>query len=455
MRRTTKRRTISLLPLSLLCLGLGSCNDVPLGNDVDARGSADVASTTTKDSASTTTKDSASTTTKDSGGQGACTSSDCPAPAPGAPNVLCSDGKTIGGPACERSDTGQCAWVIVSCPVPDAAPDAPVVSGDSGGQGACTSQECPSPAPGTPNILCSDGKTVGGPVCERSTTGQCAWVIVSCPVPDAAPDTPAIAGDSGGQGACASSECPSPAPTAPTVLCSDGTIGGPVCERNTTGQCAWFIVSCPVTPPGLDGGKSVVDSGQSDGSAGAGDAASTHWYQTCGDPVCRPPTDAGSGAPPCTTQKVGDPCAASSSSCDPGLGCGVLLACMTKAPTACPISRREYKQDIQYLGDESLAKYRSELLGMKLATWRYKHDPSRERLGFIIDDSEGSVAVEGTGNQVDLYGYTSLAVATLQLQAKQIAALESEVASLKSALANKRPLRAATSSFHSSSVHQK
>jgi hypothetical protein len=50
---------------------------------------------------------------------------------------------------------------------------------------------------------------------------------------------------------------------------------------------------------------------------------------------------------------------------------------------------------------------------MKLATWRYKHDPSKELLGFMIDDNEGSAAVDGKRDLVDLCGYTSMVVATI------------------------------------------
>jgi hypothetical protein len=106
-------------------------------------------------------------------------------------------------------------------------------------------------------------------------------------------------------------------------------------------------------------------------------------------------------------------------------------------PGGCPISRRRYKEDIHYLETAELARYRDELLAMKLATWRYKHDPSKERLGFMIDDNEGSAAVDGQRDLVDLYGYTSMAVATIQLQAKQIRALEAELAHMRKALARR------------------
>jgi hypothetical protein len=100
-------------------------------------------------------------------------------------------------------------------------------------------------------------------------------------------------------------------------------------------------------------------------------------------------------------------------------------------PGGCPISRREYKADIHYLNADELARYQQEVLEMKLATWRYKHEPAKTRLGIIIDDNESSAAVDARRDMVDLYGYTSMVVAALQLQARQIEALQGEVKALK------------------------
>jgi hypothetical protein len=134
------------------------------------------------------------------------------------------------------------------------------------------------------------------------------------------------------------------------------------------------------------------------------------------------------------TEVAGIECGTASDSCDPGSACNALLVCAAsdpKLPAGCPISRRSFKQDIRYLLADELAKYRDELLHMRLATWRYKDAPERQHLGIIIDDAEGSVAVESGGERVDVYGYTSLAVATLQLQAVEIEALKHEIAELR------------------------
>jgi hypothetical protein len=157
-------------------------------------------------------------------------------------------------------------------------------------------------------------------------------------------------------------------------------------------------------------------------------------YLTCGDPVCRGYT-AGSGAPLCSSEIAGDVCSVEGQRCDPKDQCNALLVCASSdprmQPPGCPISRRRFKSNVHYLAPAELARYRDQLLAMKLATWRYKQDPARERLGFMIDDNEQSVAVDLDRDLVDLYGYASLAVATVQLQAQEIEALKREVAEIK------------------------
>jgi hypothetical protein len=98
----------------------------------------------------------------------------------------------------------------------------------------------------------------------------------------------------------------------------------------------------------------------------------------------------------------------------------------------CPISSARFKQDITYVDDATEEQIRRELLDVKLATYRYKQGDEARHLGFIIEDMPpGSAAVLPTRDRVDLYGYVSMAVATLQEQQKEIDALKSEVARLK------------------------
>ena len=69
---------------------------------------------------------------------------------------------------------------------------------------------------------------------------------------------------------------------------------------------------------------------------------------------------------------------------------------------------------------------------MRLATYRYKEEPNEARahLGFIIDDMPDSFAVAADRRHADLYGYTSMLLATVQEQQERIEALEKQVNAL-------------------------
>jgi hypothetical protein len=105
----------------------------------------------------------------------------------------------------------------------------------------------------------------------------------------------------------------------------------------------------------------------------------------------------------------------------------------------CPISRRQYKQNVEYLSERELAALRDELLRMRLATYRYRSgaDP-HTHLGFILEDVEPSVAADSARGRVDLYSYASMAVATVQLQAKELETLRQDVAALRKEVATLR-----------------
>ncbi len=162
--------------------------------------------------------------------------------------------------------------------------------------------------------------------------------------------------------------------------------------------------------------------------------AGCRYYLTCGWPVCpipAPPT----GAPPCTTQELGAPCTERGERCDPGSTCGETLLCTDRDPTqpSCPISRRRFKDGVSYLDDAERGRLRAELMRIRLATYHYRWENSctAEHLGFIIDDLGKSPAVSPDGMTVDLYGYASMAVAAIQAQEREIAALKGEVAALR------------------------
>ena len=95
----------------------------------------------------------------------------------------------------------------------------------------------------------------------------------------------------------------------------------------------------------------------------------------------------------------------------------------------CPTSSRRVKKDIRYLSDENIDAMATETLRLRLATYEYKSAPyaGRRHLGFIIEDSPNVPAVDRDGDMVDLYGYTSMLLATTQAQQHQIEALKEQV----------------------------
>jgi hypothetical protein len=90
------------------------------------------------------------------------------------------------------------------------------------------------------------------------------------------------------------------------------------------------------------------------------------------------------------------------------------------------VSSRRFKEDVSYLSAKQLDDVTEDLLKIRLATFRYKQSGGRH-LGYILEDSPDIAASEMEHLRVDLYGYTSMAVAALQVQARQIQQLEHEV----------------------------
>jgi len=192
--------------------------------------------------------------------------------------------------------------------------------------------------------------------------------------------------------------------------------------------------------PALVAGAAACSS-SSTSDAGAG----LRWYTTCGAPVCMVAEDGGTGSnsgdggvSACVTEMAGAACATAGATCDPGVGCEVLLRCTDKDPKVqpggCPISRRAAKRDIAYLDEEERARLVDEVRRLRLATYRYKDAPGKQRLGFIIDDVPSSAAVDGPRDQIDLYGYLSMTVVALQEQISRADAQEREIAALRKRL---------------------
>jgi hypothetical protein len=111
--------------------------------------------------------------------------------------------------------------------------------------------------------------------------------------------------------------------------------------------------------------------------------------------------------------------------------------CIDPTTGNCPpptgmVSRRDAKRDIEYLSEDEVASAERAVLRMPLARFNYKWDSpaERRRLGFIIEDVAPSPGVDEGRGVVDLYGYTSLAVAAVQEQAREIERLRAEVREL-------------------------
>jgi hypothetical protein len=145
------------------------------------------------------------------------------------------------------------------------------------------------------------------------------------------------------------------------------------------------------------------------------------------------------------TDDAGAPCPPIASSCsvqgqqcgtaDYFYNCGAIEVCAsqdpTKPPNACPISSRKFKDGIEYVDGAGLRQLHDETLQMRLATYNYKAqvgDPNPKHLGFIIEDNPpNSPAVDWSHDRVDLYGYLSMVVATMQVQEEEISDLRREL----------------------------
>lgn len=144
------------------------------------------------------------------------------------------------------------------------------------------------------------------------------------------------------------------------------------------------------------------------------------------------------GVAPCTTEMVGGACTTAGTTCWPAdSSCGQLLVCATSDPKdnpgGCPISRVKHKKGIEYLSDAEVASIADEATTMRLSSWQYKAEgeSTRRHVGFLIDDMPESIAVADSGERVDLYGYTSMAIAAVQVQDKRLQSLERELASMR------------------------
>ena len=197
--------------------------------------------------------------------------------------------------------------------------------------------------------------------------------------------------------------------------------------------------ACGGTVVQQDGGDAGVaaDAACEAASCATEAGGSLRWYATCGDPVCRDPVDAGAAdagaADAATCEAVGAPCTQRGLTCGDGASsCGVILVCEDHDPRTggCPISTAKLKDGIAYVAEPDLVRLHDETLALRLATYAYKPaagDPGVRHLGFVVEDAPGSYAVDRGHDRVDLYGYMSMVVATMQVQEREIQELRGEL----------------------------
>jgi hypothetical protein len=158
-----------------------------------------------------------------------------------------------------------------------------------------------------------------------------------------------------------------------------------------------------------------------------------------GTPTTRQCTGAGRDCP-ASRPRVGSACTQEGTSCAYG-NCNDPFERCTQGTwhterSSCPVSSRRYKKEISYLEEQDLQALADRTLSTRLATYRYISGDPATHLGFIIEDDPSSPGVLQGKDRVDLYGYTSMAVATLQVQSREIADLRREVEQLRKAVAN-------------------
>lgn len=279
-------------------------------------------------------------------------------------------------------------------------------SGTGSGSGGISSSSGSGSSSGGASSSSGSGSSSGGGSCCPSN-----WYLYQCSFPD------------GGKGfACHN----------PQLGCASSLTCGQGCDPVVTGSCGGGSSSS-----GGNSSSSGSSSSSSGGNSSSSSGGSTglQWYTTCGPPVqgCFPPDgglrdDAGAPCPPlgssCSTQ--GELCGTSGP-----YACPVGEICSNQPMRICPVSSRKYKDDIQYVDAAGLQQLHDETLGIRLATYNYKPqvaDPSPKHLGFIIEDRPPqSSAVDWSRERVDLYGYLSMVVATMQVQEKEIAELRQQL----------------------------
>jgi hypothetical protein len=229
------------------------------------------------------------------------------------------------------------------------------------------------------------------------------------------------------------------------------TTGGGTTTGTTTGGTTTGGATCtPACPAAQNCCNGSCSDPQSDTANCGGCGMPCALGQYCNNALCAAACSAstcGAGTGCCGSDST---CCAAGDVCCLEQGHLVAYKCETGScplpPPCAPmcVSRRDSKRDIQYLSDDELAVAESAVRKIPLARFNYKWDApnERRRLGFIIEDVAPSPGVDEAQGVVDLYGYTSLAVAALQEQAREIEQLRQEVDELQRRLDGPKKQRA-------------
>lgn len=247
--------------------------------------------------------------------------------------------------------------------------------------------------------------------------------------------------------------------------CSGGRFGTPILYTGGTKTCGAPPPTVPPNPAACPASKDAITEDQacSPKDTKCNFAGARCW---CGAfcptaPVAQPPCnpDAGVTTNCCDTSRsewhcfegpafcgaqrprVGSPCTTEGESCaiSEAAECGqTTLACQrgewTIPNNSCPISTAKAKTDIVYVDESARASLHAQTMAVRLATYRYTTPASdgQPHLGFVIEDMpQGSPAVLRSREQVDLYGFASMAIASLQEHERKLAALEAELARVR------------------------
>ncbi len=220
--------------------------------------------------------------------------------------------------------------------------------------------------------------------------------------------------------------------------------GSPTCPTQNTSACA---ASKAALPPG----GTCADDGLSCSYA----TGSCLCHMKCGPqfPLPRPceagtplTWDCGSAASECPAERprLGAACTSSGLDCNYGQEPCQTTSFVCESGTwhgkmnTCPVSTARLKKEIHYLSEAELRQISEDTQSLRLTTYRYKDGDPAQHLGFIIEDAPDSHAVVQGRERVDLYGYTSMTVATLQVQQKELAELRREVETLRREMAEQR-----------------